>query len=154
MLLVVLHAGNERFGLEAGRIVEIVPLVRLTPVRRAPAWVAGLFNYRGRVTPVVDLCMLLGGQPARHLLSTRILLAHYTGAAGGPRVLGLLAERVLETVDCDDGAFQDAGVTAPGAPCLGDVLADADGMLRRITVDELLPADVRELLFAAGREGP
>ncbi len=149
MLLVVFHAGEERFGLEAGQIVEIVPLVRLDPVQHAPAWVAGLFNYRGRVTPVIDVSRMLKGEPARDLLSTRILLVDYADSGGSRHVLGLLAERVLETIACSPDDFQTAGIQTPEAPYLGDMLLDGGRMLRRITLDGLLPPEVQDLLFTS-----
>ena len=154
MLLVVFHAGEERFGLEAGQIIEIVPLVRLGPVQHAPAWVAGLFNYRGSVAPVIDVSMMLKGEPARNLLSTRILLVNYPGRRGESHVLGLLAERVLETIACSPDDFQTSGIATPDAPYLGGVLVDGGRMLRRITLAELLPPEVQELLFnSRGRAG-
>lgn len=154
MLLVVFHAGEERFGLEAGQIVEIVPLVRLGPVEHAPAWVAGLFNYRGTVTPVIDVSMLLKGEPARNLLSTRILLVAYPDPGGAEHLLGLLAERVLETITCTPDDFQRTGIHTPEAPYLGDMLVEGGGMLRRITLAGLLPPEVQKLLFAPSREEP
>lgn len=152
MLLVVFHAGQERFGLEAGQIVEIVPLVKLAPVQHAPAWVAGLLNYRGAVAPVIDMNMLLAGAPSRNLLSTRILLVQYPGTCGASHVLGILAERVLETVSCGPDDFQSPGIDTPEARYLGSVLVRDGGMLRCVTVAELLPRQVRELLFTCCRE--
>ena len=149
MLLVVFQIAQDRFGLDAGQVVEVVPLVSLRQAHHAPAYAAGLFNYRGAVVPVIDLTALITGQPAPRLLSTRIMLVTYTGTGGARHVLGLLAERLLETVSCRPQDFQSPGIASPEAPYLGDVLVDGDHMLRRITRAELLPPSVQELLFNA-----
>ena len=152
MLLVVFQIAQDHFGLDASQVVEVVPLVALRQVHHAPGYTAGLFNYRGVVAPVIDLTALITGQPAPRLLSTRIMLVTYSGAAGGQHVLGLLAERVLETIACSPQDFQSPGIASPEAPYLGDVLVDGDYLLRRITLAELLPPSVQELLFKASGE--
>ena len=149
MLLVVFQIAHDRFGLDAAQVVEVVPLVALKQAHGAPGYTAGLFNYRGSVVPVIDLTALITGTPCPRLLSTRIMLVTYTDAAGAQHVLGLLAERVLETVTCSPQDFQSPGIASPEAPYMGDMLVDGDKMLRRITVQELLPPSVQELLFAA-----
>ncbi len=149
MLLVAFHAGEERFGIDSAEVVEILPLVRLSPVQHAPDWVAGLFNYRGAVAPVIDISAMLTGSPARNLLSTRILLVNYPCPCGAGHLLGLAAEQVLETVSCSPADVQPPGIAAPEAPYLGGVLVQGAGMLRRITVTELLRPEVRRLLFSS-----
>jgi len=149
MLLIVFQVANDRFGLDAGQVVEVVPLVALRQAHHAPDYAAGLFNYRGSIVPVIDLTALITGHPCPRLLSTRIMLVNYIDAAGSQHVLGLLAERVLETVIYNPQDFQSPGIASPDAPYLDDMLVEGDQMLRRITVAELLPPSVQELLFAA-----
>jgi chemotaxis-related protein WspB len=144
MLLIVFEAGAERFGLDVSRVREVLPVPTLRPLPSAPEYVAGLFDYHGTLVPVIDLSRLLMGQPARLLLSTRIVLVEY----GETHLLGLLAERATETVSCREEDCLPAGVTVTGAPYLGPILNDKDGMIQRVTVEELLPESVRETLFA------
>ncbi|HEB98369.1 MAG TPA: purine-binding chemotaxis protein CheW [Thiotrichales bacterium] len=147
MLCLVLQPGEERYLLDAGTIVEIVPFVHLKPLPHAPAWVAGLFDYRGEAVPVIDLTLLLGGRPSRALLTTRIVIVDYPLPGGGSHPLGLLSEQVMETVRIADEEFMPAGVEVPDAPWLGPVTRRADGLEQRVEVTELLPDEVRELLF-------
>jgi purine-binding chemotaxis protein CheW len=53
--MAVVRLERELYGLELDAIVEIWPLERVTRVPRAPTWVAGVVNLRGRILPVVDL---------------------------------------------------------------------------------------------------
>ena len=64
MLFLVFQLGKDRYALEARRVVEVVPLLGLKKVPQAPKAVAGIFNYRGRPVPAIDLCQLALGQPA------------------------------------------------------------------------------------------
>lgn len=147
MLHLLLRLGNERYALDVRRIVEVVPMVHCRPLAHTPPWVAGTFDYRGRLVPVVDLCRLTGTAPCRALYTTRTVLADYTTADGGSHVLGLLAEQVTETVKLDPATFEDAGVCVPAAPYLGGLARQDAGLIQRIDVERLLPDDVRRLLF-------
>src|SRR6266403_5966949 len=82
MLFLLFQLGNDRYALEAKRVVEVVPLLALKRIPQAPRGVAGIFNYRGRPVPAVDLSELALGQPANERLSTRIIIIHYQDATG------------------------------------------------------------------------
>jgi chemotaxis-related protein WspB len=144
MLLVVFQAGAERFGLEVTCVREVLALPALRPLPSAPEYVAGVFDYHGTLVPAIDLSQLLAGRPARLLLSTRVILVDYAET----HLLGLVAEHATETVACRDEDWLPAGVAVEGAPYLGPILRHEDGMIQRVTVEELLAPAVRETLFA------
>jgi purine-binding chemotaxis protein CheW len=54
--------GRESYGIETKYTREVVRLADLTPIPGAPAFVAGLTNYRGQVLCVVDLRILLAAR--------------------------------------------------------------------------------------------
>jgi chemotaxis-related protein WspB len=76
MLLLTFTAGANRYAVDAAWVVELVPRVELRPVPHAPAFLAGLLEYRGKVVPVIDLGLLLGADPCQDRLSTRIILVN------------------------------------------------------------------------------
>jgi chemotaxis-related protein WspB len=76
MLLLTFTAGPNRYAVQAARVVEIIPKVKLHPIPRAPVCLVGLLGYRGNAIPVVDLCMLLDVAPCRDCLSTRIIVVN------------------------------------------------------------------------------
>jgi chemotaxis-related protein WspB len=91
------------------------------------------------------------GQPCPVRLSTRILLVHYPGEDGVSQILGLMVERVTDTLTSHEVTFAPAGITAEDAPYLQDIATDAHGMIHRLRVEALLPAPVRvALLLQAG----
>lgn len=149
VLLVVFQMGGERYALDSRHVVEIVPLVRFRELPRAPEYVCGLFEYRGQVTPVVDLSSLAGKGSSQRLLSTRIILAHYRDSGDRVRVLGLLAERVTDTIAVDEKDLQPTGIRIEDSPYFRKVVTDPAGMIQCIELEELLPKPVRDLLFPA-----
>ncbi len=148
MLFLLFQLGHDRYALEASRVVEILPFVELKRIPRAPAGVAGIFNYRGQPVPVVDLCELTLGRPASERLSTRILVVNYPDAAGQNHLLGLVAENATEMVHKQESDFVNPGVKMDSAPFLGRVILDDEGVIQRIHDQRLLSENVRDLLFA------
>lgn len=147
MLLLIFEAGNNRYGIEASEVIEVIPVVAFTNIPHAPPYVAGLFNYRGSVVPVIDVQVLLGENPARRLLSTRVIVVRFARAPGAEHQLGLLAEHVTETRHCKPEDFQPAGVQPEGAQYLGPVISDSGSLLRKVKVAEILTDEVKRILF-------
>jgi chemotaxis-related protein WspB len=147
MLFLLFQLGQDRYALDTSRVAEVLPLVAITQIPQAPPGVAGLFNYRGVPVPAIDLSQLTMGRPAQSRLNTRIVLVHYPDNSGGTHLLGLIAEKVTETVRREKADFVASGVTNDRAPYLGPVATDAHGLMQWIDVESLLPASVRDLLF-------
>jgi chemotaxis-related protein WspB len=147
MLFLIFELGHDRYALEAGRIAEVLPVVRIKRVPHAPAGVIGVFDYHGAPVPVVDLSELTLGRPAAPRLSTRLIVASYPNPDGQPRLLGLIAERATDTMRCEPADFVASGITNGRAPYLGHVTTSKRGVIQRIDVDTLLPDSVREVLF-------
>ena len=55
MQLVTFTLGQEEYGVDINKVREIIRLVDITKVPKAPAFVEGLNNLRGSVVPIVDL---------------------------------------------------------------------------------------------------
>jgi chemotaxis-related protein WspB len=143
MLFVIFQLGADRYAIEAGKVLEVLPLMRTKQLPGAPNGIAGVLDYRGTPLPAVDLCALALGRPAAARLSTRILVVE---CPGGHR-LGLIAEHANETFRREPTDFTDSGVTLRDAPYLGPVTPDARGLVQRIDPESLLTPEVREALF-------
>lgn len=147
MLFITFKAGDNRYALEARRIVEIVPRVLLQPWPNAPRCMAGLCNYRGASVPVIDLCCLFGGGPCGSRLSTRIVITPFRQRDDRQRLIGLLAEEVTDTLIRRETDFAQDGLADEGAPALAKLAVDTAGFIRRVQPEELLPAEWDPLLF-------
>jgi chemotaxis-related protein WspB len=152
MLFVLFQLGLERYALDATLVVEVLPLLGIKHIPLAPTGVAGAISYRSVPVPVIDLSALTLGRPSARKLNTRILLVHYPDRASTPRLLGLIAEKATDTIRREPGDFRTAGISNDAAPYLGPVAADAQGLIQWITVDKLLTAAVRDVLFQQAQE--
>jgi chemotaxis-related protein WspB len=147
MLFLLFQLGKDRYALEAGHVVEVLPLINFKQIPHAPTGVAGVFNYHGAPVPLIDLTELALGRPSQGKMSTRIVLINYVGDSGKKHLIGLVAEYVTETVQKAECDFVDSGVAAPDSPYLGSVMTDKSGVIQRIEVNRLLPQSLREQLF-------
>jgi len=148
MLFLLFQLGKDRYALEAGKIVEVLPMVALKQLPQAPNGFAGIFNYRGRPVPALDLCQLTQGQAAAERLSTRIIVINCSDGQGGQRPLGIIAERATEMLRRNPRDFVDPGFKTKDAPYLGPVLLDPKGTIQWIHEQHLVTEHVRDLLFA------
>lgn len=148
MLFLVFRLGGDRYVLEARQIVEVLPLVDLRALPRAPAGVAGLLSYHGAPVPVLDLARLALDRPAQQRLSTRIALVRYPDPAGVHHLLGLMIECVTDVMRREADDFSVSGGDACEVPWRGPLAADAQGLIQWLDLDGLLPASVRAALFA------
>ncbi len=89
--IVAFRVGEEVFGLEIGEVREVVEYREVTPVPRAPEFVAGIISLRGAILPVVDLRKRIGMEPTDPGPETVILILEVEG-----RRVGLVADRILD----------------------------------------------------------
>ena len=150
MLFVLFHVGDDQFALECRQVIEIIPMVTLKRLPHAPGYIAGLFRYRGVVVPVIDLCSLIRGTPCKSLLSTRIILVEYPGQDNSRHTLGLMAERIMETMAAEKNELAQPGIDLDEAPYLGKMICRGHEMTQCISIEQLLPESLRFSLFKAG----
>jgi chemotaxis-related protein WspB len=144
MLALAFRAGDLRLALPTTAVVEVSTRRALRPLALAPASVVGLLPFRGTLTPVVDLCRLLLGRDCAPLRSSRIIIIALPGKAG-PRLIGLLAEDVLDMLPVTATI---PGLRLPNAPWLGEHLADRPDLPQLLDPAGLLPEEL-EALFVA-----
>jgi chemotaxis-related protein WspB len=150
MLLMKFEIGAVAYAIDSACIEEVVPWVQLRSVPHAPAYLPGVFHYRGKVIPVVDLGLLLGEAAVLDRLSTRIMVVRTK--QNGSRLLGLLACRVSDLVRVDGAKLQPAAVQLSGAPYLGSVAETSEGLVQILNVDHILPENLVPAEFALPEE--
>jgi chemotaxis-related protein WspB len=138
-----LRAGELAFALAIERVVTVLPRVRLHPVALPPAGVVGLVAFRGQLLPVIDLGLLAHGVPCRPLRSTRLIVVQPT--ADSTRCFGLIAERVLDTIEI--GATL-PGLRRPGEAWLGEHVAGARETPQLVEPAALLTAELAAMIVA------
>ncbi len=138
MLMLLFYIGNNLYAIESSRVVEVIPRVCYREVHHVPNYVAGLFNYRGAIVPVIDLCHLVRGTPSRANLSTRVFIVSYPSQEDNTlQYIGLMAERVIKTVKKSASDFLPSGIKNSEASYLGEMIMDEKGMIQHINLEQL-----------------
>ena len=149
MLMLLFHAGDNLYALDTSQVVEVIPMVVLRKIHHVPDYVAGVFNYHGTIVPVIDLCHLIQGTACRSRFSTRIIMVNHTTKDGTHHRLGLMAERVTETLNRPDLDPKTA-LTVNDVPYLGEMFMDELGMIQRIHWEHLITEVQHASLLAGG----
>ncbi|MBC5796774.1 MAG: chemotaxis protein CheW [Sphaerospermopsis sp.] len=152
MLMLLFQVNNQRYAIASQHIVEVIPLVNLTKLPHTPEYFAGVFKYRGRIIPVIDLCQLMSNQSCKEHLSTRIILInHWDRDAtedSAPHIMGLMAQRVIETLQKSDVDFVDVDLQIDKPPYLGKMIVDEQGLIQCLHVEYLL-SEVQQAYLVA-----
>ena len=91
--IVGLELAGESYGVEIGRIQEIIRMQPITAVPNGPAFIEGLTNLRGRVIPVMDLRQRFGLAAPEPDRRSRIVVAEL-----GAHTVGLIVDGVSEVL--------------------------------------------------------
>ena len=151
MLILLFYAGDDLYAIESSRVIEVIPRVSLRKVQHVPDYVAGLFNYRGVILPVIDLCHLIQKSPSRSHLSTRIMIVQYPRPNGTLQYLGLMAERVTETLTISDSDIKNSNLKVEEAPYLSGTILDEQRIIQCVQLEKLF-SDARHIHLLMGEE--
>lgn len=118
--LVVFSIGNEEFGVDIAQVREIVRLIPITYLPKAPAFIEGVVNLRGQVVAVIDLAKRLSIPGAARGESTRIVVVEFDGLTMGmivdsvSEVLRLSSENVEEVPSVIETEVQEHFISGVG----------------------------------------
>jgi chemotaxis-related protein WspB len=166
VLLLTFTVGADQYAIDVARVVEIVPRIELRKIPHAPAFVAGLLGYRGKVVPVIDLGTLLDVGRCQDCLGTRIILVNDSpddhghcgqgreGSHGETRearvqpkpelnLLGLVAEHVSDLTDARSEHLLPAAIRLPQTPYLGSIVHTDRGIVQLIMVEKIRGASLQ-----------
>ena len=93
----IIRCGDCRYGLPAASCSEVLKLPRLVRVPRLPEHLCGIFNLRGEIVAVTDMCPLLGQEKQEVHDSFRLVVVE-----AGPIKTALLVEVVEGLVGIDE----------------------------------------------------
>jgi purine-binding chemotaxis protein CheW len=95
------EVADQLFGLEVGRVQEVLTFSEYTPVPLAPAHVGGLFNLRGQVIAALDLRVRLGLPPTDLSEGAMNVIVRTDDES-----VSLLVDRIGDVVELDDNAAE------------------------------------------------
>lgn len=98
---------SEGYGIPILTVKEIIGLMPFTPIPRAPEFVKGVINLRGKVIPTIDLRMKFGVAAKDYDERTCIVVVE---VCGGERqfLMGLIVDNVDEVTNVREEDTEDA----------------------------------------------
>ncbi len=100
--LVVFKIGEEEFGVEINQVREIVKLVSVTRMPKAPEFIEGVVNLRGQIITVIDLAKRLDLPSNGKTDSTRIMVVEV-----GEDTVGMIVDSVSEVLRLSEDNIED-----------------------------------------------
>jgi len=98
---------QEVFGLEIGKVREVMDYTTLTKVPQTPDFMRGVINLRGSVVPVVDMRLKFGLPMTQRTVNTCVIIVEVE-LKGEKTLLGALADSVREVMDLGAGDIEPA----------------------------------------------
>ena len=138
--------GDDQYGVDIIAVREIKGWSEITTLPNQPDYVRGVINLRGAIVPIVDLrCRFGQGQTEATPLHIMIIVQV------SARLIGLLADRVLDIVTFDSKQIQPVPEVASGqrAGFLSGLATQESGMIALIDLPNLLAEQLSSESFAA-----
>jgi purine-binding chemotaxis protein CheW len=133
--LVTFTISNEEFGLDILRVQEIIRTMEITRVPRAPEFVEGVINLRGKVIPIIDLRRRFGMESKKHDSQTRIIVVEIHAM-----IVGFVVDSVSEVLRIQSSTVEPPPAVVSGieSEYISGVGKLEDRLLILIDLDKLL----------------
>jgi purine-binding chemotaxis protein CheW len=105
--IVEFELGGERYALDIQLVREIVEMIPITPIPRAPAYISGVINLRGEITNIMNLNTLLN-LPDREIRDNQKIIVLVPEAAGGNNV-GIIVDDVSSVIQVAESDIDKIG---------------------------------------------
>jgi purine-binding chemotaxis protein CheW len=136
--VVLFELNNEVYGLDIATVREIIQMQPVTKVPKAPNYVEGVINLRGKVIPVIDLGKKFGMQHVERTKNNRIVVVNIQDAT-----LGIIVDTVTEVLRLPSDSIEPIAdvVTSGHLDYLQGVAKLDDKMVILLALDKLLTGD-------------
>lgn len=143
MQLVTFSIGEEEFGVDILKVQEIIRMMEITKVPRAPDFVEGVINLRGKVIPIIDLRKRFGLSTRDHDKHTRIIVIEIN-----KMIVGFVVDSVSEVLRIPSNTVEPPPPVVSGleSEYISGVGKLEDRLLILLDLDRLLSGEEREVL--------
>ena len=98
---------GERYALDIQLAREIVEMIPITPIPRAPPYISGVINLRGEITNIMNLNTLLR-LPNQEIRENQKIIVLVPEAASGSNV-GIIVDEVLSVLQIAQSDIENLG---------------------------------------------
>ncbi|HZP74757.1 MAG TPA: chemotaxis protein CheW [Pseudolabrys sp.] len=134
--LISFAIGDDQYGVDIMAVREIKGWSEITHLPKQPEYVRGVLNLRGAMVPIIDLrCRFGQGLTVATPIHVVIIVQI------GPRLVGILADRVLDIVSFDSARVQPVPRVSQATHLdflSGLITIDGGGMIALIDLTNLL----------------
>ncbi|MDR2820857.1 MAG: chemotaxis protein CheW [Desulfovibrio sp.] len=109
MQLVTFRIGEEEFAVEILAVQEIIRLMQITMVPRAPIFIEGVINLRGKVIPVINMRKRFNMPTVEYSSNTRIVVMEFE-----QRIVGFLVDAVSKVLRIPASTVEEAPPVVSG----------------------------------------
>ena len=146
--------GEEAFAANAGKVLSILEMTKITEVPQAPRFMKGIINLRGKVLPIIDIRMKFGMTPTVYTSNTCIVVMDIEMETGSVE-LGVLVDSVESVLEIE----RDKVLEAPSigsrykAEFIQGVIHEADSIVMLLDIDKIFSSlDIVALSQSAGEK--
>ena len=141
--LVTFSIGGEEFGVDILKVQEIIRMLDITRVPKAPEFVEGVINLRGKVIPIIDLRKRFGLASKGHDKNTRIIVIDINDM-----IVGFIVDSVSEVLRIPADTVEPPPPVVAGldSEYISGVGKLDDRLLIFLDLDRLLSQEERDVL--------
>lgn len=143
MQLVTFSIGDEEFGVDILKVQEIIRTMEITKVPKAPLFVEGVINLRGKVIPIIDLRRRFGLDTRDHDKNTRIIVIEINNM-----IVGFVVDSVSEVLRIPASTVEPPPPVVAGleSEYISGVGKLEDRLLILLDLDRLLSSEEKDML--------
>jgi chemotaxis-related protein WspB len=138
MLMLLFYVGDQAYAMDCQHVFEIVPYIHLEKHAHPSNYVSGFANFEGRPINVVDFSQLVAERPSAFYLHTRIIFLVADNQKRLFSSLGMIAEKVIEVMECPLTDFFEPHLTMGNLPFLDGIANELGRSIQRVDVGKLI----------------
>jgi purine-binding chemotaxis protein CheW len=140
--LVTFLLAREEYGIDVRAVSEIIRVTDITQVPRAPEFIKGVINLRGKIIPVLDLKRRLGLGEVEHTRLARIVVVKLRD-----RLTGLLVDGASQVLKVPVASIE------PAPEEVVEIDANYIRGVAKLETRLIILVDLQKILAVEGREG-
>lgn len=148
--VVSFRLGGEEYGVDIAQVQEIIRMVEITHVPRAPRFMEGVINLRGQLIPIIDLRTRFGMSRIEATKSTRIVVTEI-----GSKRVGIVVDSVSEVLNIPIENVEDAPemVAGVGTEYIQGVGKLGERLIIMLDLTMIISTEEKQALEASSVEG-
>lgn len=143
--IVVFKLQEHEFGMDIGKVIEILNYEPVRPVPQVPSYIEGIINVRGTIYPIINLCRRLNMKEYEEKDQSKFILLQI-----GQSRVGFLVDSVAEILDIEKTYTEEVPSMLDGThvSCIEKIINLGERMIIVLDVNILISDE--EKLFVQG----